>query len=93
MTRYPTLEHLPSLVMPVLVIAGRRDPLVRIDRVHVFADLPHVDAVVVPGAHALNFSAPELISELIEAHFADDPLATPTGPLSEVEVLEVRGPS
>ena len=29
MTRYPTLERLPHLVMPTLVIAGDRDPLVR----------------------------------------------------------------
>ena len=61
MTRYPTLECLPHLVMPTLVIAGDRDPLVRIDRVHVFAGLPHVHAVKVHGAHALNYSAPELI--------------------------------
>ena len=30
MTRYPTLERLPHLVAPTLVIAGLRDPLVRI---------------------------------------------------------------
>ena len=36
MTRYPTLERLPNLVVPTLVIAGARDPLVRIDRAHVF---------------------------------------------------------
>jgi hypothetical protein len=30
MTRYPTLERLPHLVVPTLVIAGLRDPLVRI---------------------------------------------------------------
>ena len=78
MTRYPTLERLPNLVVPTLVIVGARDPLVRIDRAHVLAVLPHVDVVEVPGAHALNYSAPELIAELIEAHLADAPLATPT---------------
>ena len=41
------------------------------------AVLPHVDVVVVPGAHALNFSAPELIAELIEAHIAGEPLTAP----------------
>ena len=39
-------EH---LVMPTLVIAGDRDPLVRIDRAHVFAGLPNVQAVKVRG--------------------------------------------
>ena len=64
MTRYPTLERLPHMVMPTLVIAGDRDPLVDVDRVHVFAGLPHVEAVKVRGAHALNYSAPELVAAL-----------------------------
>jgi pimeloyl-ACP methyl ester carboxylesterase len=92
MTRYPTLERLPNLVVPTLVIAGERDPLVRIDRVHVLSVLPHVDAVKVPGAHALNYSAPELVAELIEAHLADEPLSTATGPRRLVEVLAVDAP-
>ena len=89
MNRYPTLERLPNLVVPTLVVAGARDPLVSVNRVHVFAGLPHVDAVRVPGAHALNFSAPELIAGLVEAHLAGEPLTTPTGPLSVVEVLTI----
>jgi hypothetical protein len=72
-----------------LVIAGERDPLVRIDRAHVLAVLPHVDAVEVPGAHALNYSAPELIAELVEAHLAGDPLAAPIGPRRVVKTLDI----
>jgi pimeloyl-ACP methyl ester carboxylesterase len=90
MTRYPTLERLPNLVVPTLVIAGERDPLVSINRVHVLSVLPHVDAVKVPGAHALNHSAPELIAELVEAHLAGEPLHTPTGPRRSVEILDVN---
>ncbi len=89
MTRYPTLERLPHLVVPTLVIAGERDPLVRIDRAKVFAVLPHVDAVEVPGAHALNYSAPELIAELVEAHLAGEPLEAPTGPRRVVRTVNV----
>ena len=73
MTSYPTLERVRDLVMPTLVIAGDRDPLVRIDRAHVFAGLPNVQAVKVRGAHALNYSKPELIASLIEAHLAGRP--------------------
>lgn len=89
MTRYPTLERLPNLVVPTLVIAGERDPLVRIDRAHVMAVLPHVDIVKVPGAHALNYSAPELIAELIEAHLAGAPLTSTTGPRRVVTAVNV----
>jgi pimeloyl-ACP methyl ester carboxylesterase len=92
MTSYPTLERLPNLVAPTLVIAGQRDPLVRVDRAYVLAVLPHVSVVEVPGAHALNYSAPELIAELVEAHLAGEQLTAPTGVRSVVEVVNV-GPS
>jgi pimeloyl-ACP methyl ester carboxylesterase len=90
MTRYPTLERLPHLVVPTLVIAGLRDPMVRIanaPRLHV---LPHVDAVTVPGAHALNYSNPQLIAELIEAYLAGEPLTTETGPRAVVGLVSVE---
>lgn len=89
MTRYPTLERVANLVMPTLVIAGDRDPLVRADRVGVFAGLPHVDVVQVSGAHALNFSHPELVAGLIDAHLHGRPLVAPAGSSARVTALEV----
>lgn len=89
MTQYPTLERVANLVMPTLVIAGDRDPLVRGDRVGVFAGLPHVDVVQVSGAHALNYSDPELIAGLIDAHLHGQPLRAPTGSTARVTPLEV----
>jgi len=90
MTRYPTLERLHHLVAPTLAIAGLRDPLVRIANAHRLAVLPHVDVVSVPGAHALNYSDPQLIAELIEAYLAGEPLATQTGRRSVVGHVSVE---
>jgi pimeloyl-ACP methyl ester carboxylesterase len=92
MTRYPTLERLGALTAPTLVIAGMRDPLVRIDRAHVFRGLPHVAAVQVSGAHALNFSRPELIAHLIAAHIDGRPPTAPPGSPHVVQPVEI-GPS
>jgi pimeloyl-ACP methyl ester carboxylesterase len=89
MTRYPTLERLQDLVMPTLIIAGGRDPLVNFDRAFVLSGLPHVDVVKVSGAHALNFSRPDLISHLIDAYLAGRPLQPPPGSKHTVEVLDV----
>jgi pimeloyl-ACP methyl ester carboxylesterase len=89
MTAYPTLERLRNLIVPTLVVAGLRDPLVRIERVHVFSRLPHVDAVGVTGAHALNFSHPELIAGLIEAFMEGRPYGAPAGSTDSVVVLEL----
>jgi pimeloyl-ACP methyl ester carboxylesterase len=88
MTRYDTLERLRLLEVPTLVIAGTRDPLVRIERAHVFAGLP-VTCVAVPGAHALNFSAPELIGSLVDAFVEGEPLVTSSGPRSVVTSVPV----
>ena len=90
MTRYPTLERLPHLVVPTLVIAGVRDPLVRIANAPRLAVVPHIDAVSLPGAHALNYSDPQLIAELIRAHIDGEPLTTPTGRRSVVEHVSVE---
>lgn len=88
MTRYPTLDNLHLLEVPTLVIAGARDPLVNFARAFVLAALPHVQAVKVPGAHALNFSSPELIAELVETHLAGRPLLA--GPLAQQCAEPVR---
>lgn len=93
MTRYPTLERLHHLIVPTLVIAGLHDPLVKIANAPRLGVLPHVEAVTVPGAHALNYSDPQLIAELIEAHLAGEPLATQTGRRSVVERVSVHGGS
>jgi pimeloyl-ACP methyl ester carboxylesterase len=89
MMRFHSVERLQQLHVPTLVIAGRRDPLIDLGRATVLAPLPHVDAVVVPGAHALNYSHPELVAALIEAHADGRPLVADHGPLAVVEQLLV----
>ncbi len=80
MTRYPTLERLQDLTVPTLVVAGTRDPLVNHERVHVLSVLPHVQAVRIPGAHALNYSRPQVLADLIEAFLDDESLAADRRP-------------
>jgi pimeloyl-ACP methyl ester carboxylesterase len=89
MTAYPTLDRLRNLVVPTLVIAGLRDPLVHLERVTIFSGLPHVEAVAVTGAHALNFSHPETVAGLIGAFMDGRPYAAPAGSGDSVVVLEV----
>ena len=89
MTAFPTLERVEYLRVPTLVVAGSRDPLVRVERAHVFAGLPHVEAVRVPGAHALNFSRPDLIAALIEAHLAGERLQATGGPYGPIELIDI----
>jgi len=89
MTRYPTLERLEDLTVPTLVVAGTRDPLVNHDRVHVLSVLPHVQAVRISGAHALNYSRPQVLAELIEAFLDDESLAAVVARHDGAEMIEI----
>jgi len=89
MMAFPTLERVRHLRVPTLVVAGSRDPLVRVERAHVFAGLPHVQAVRVPGAHALNFSHPTMIAALVEAHLDGEPLQASGGRYGPIELIEI----
>jgi pimeloyl-ACP methyl ester carboxylesterase len=89
MTRYPTLERLPHLRVPTLVVAGSRDPLVRQDRIHVLSALPHVQAVRISGAHALNYSRPRVVADLITAFLDDTSLVAAAALHPGAEVLDI----
>jgi pimeloyl-ACP methyl ester carboxylesterase len=89
MTRFPTVERLRELSVPTLLIAGDRDPLVRMERVGVLRGKQSVRAVTVPGAHALNHSHPELIAALVQAAIDGAPLHTDSGVLSVTTEVQI----
>jgi pimeloyl-ACP methyl ester carboxylesterase len=89
MTRFPTIERLQALQVPTLVVVGERDPLIRLDRVSVLHPIPHVHAVVVPGAHALNYSHPDVVAALVAAHIDGTPLHSADGPLAATREVTV----
>jgi pimeloyl-ACP methyl ester carboxylesterase len=75
MTRYPTLDRLALLAVPMLVVVGRDDPLVDVRRVMTVLDgVSDVTAVVVDGAHALNFTRPVTVASVVTAWTAGDPI-------------------
>ena len=45
-----------------------------------------------PGAHALNFSSPELIAALVEAHMTGAPLVAESGPTNVTKAIDVIAP-
>ncbi len=78
LTQYPSLERLLDLKIPTLVVTGDRDPLLpgpaRIQEVAGRTD-NHVLAVVIEGAaHAINFSHPGELANVIRLFMADQPI-------------------
>ena len=75
LTRYPTLGRLLDLNVPTLAVVGNRDPLLPPpDRVREFAELKEHRTlfVVIDGAaHAINFSHPGELANVIRLFMAD----------------------
>jgi pimeloyl-ACP methyl ester carboxylesterase len=78
LTQYPSLERLLSLKVPTLAVIGNRDPLMpgpaRIQEVAGRTE-NHVLVVVIDGAaHAINFSHPGELANVIRLFMADRPI-------------------
>ena len=78
LTQYPSLERLLDLKVPALAVLGDRDPLMPTpDRVREVASQTdnHVLLVVIEGAaHAINFSHPGELANVIRLFMNDKPI-------------------
>jgi pimeloyl-ACP methyl ester carboxylesterase len=78
LTQYPALDRLLALDLPMLVVAGSRDPLMpgpaRIREVAGQVEHRAVFVVIDGAAHAINFSHPGELSNVIRQFMADLPI-------------------
>ena len=76
MLAYPAAQRVRELTLPTLVVLGSRDPLVSERHItEVAVDLPNVTAVVIEGAaHAINFSHPEQLANVVRLWLAGQPI-------------------
>lgn len=81
MTAYDISAHLDPLQLPLLVVAGTRDPLVSIPQLEetVLRHANMVLAIQDGAAHALNFTHPHALTHTVRAWLEDRPMipATP----------------
>ena len=94
LTRYPTIERLLSLPVPILAVIGDRDPLMP-DPKRVHEVVSHVDTdvtvVVMEGAaHAINFSHPGELAHIIRQFMADEPITDDPDSPGETKVIELH---
>jgi pimeloyl-ACP methyl ester carboxylesterase len=78
LTKYPTLERLLALRIPTLVVIGDRDPLMPpasvVREVAAHASTRVVLVVIEGAAHAINFSHPDELANIIRLFMADEPI-------------------
>jgi len=69
MTTYPTVERALTLDLPMLVVVGTRDPLVSRENLQTLVEMrPNMTLVIHDrAAHAINFSHPRELADLILA--------------------------
>jgi pimeloyl-ACP methyl ester carboxylesterase len=97
MTRFPALETLLALDVPMLAVLGVRDPLLpgaaRIKEVIAGLRADVTLAVIKDAAHAINYSHPRELAGLIRGYVDGTlevgyvPTDHPDGPMSETVVL------
>ena len=97
MLAYPTTERIAELTLPVLVVLGDRDPFVSERWVKRRANgLPNVTGLTIHGAaHAINFSHPEQLANVVRSWMADQPIVDDPAVPGRVEVFlrPAQGPS
>jgi len=78
LTQYPALERLLQLEVPTLVVVGDRDPLMptpaRIREIANQYDALAALVVIEGAAHAINFSHPGELANVIRLFMADQPI-------------------
>jgi pimeloyl-ACP methyl ester carboxylesterase len=94
LTQYPTLDRLLALRIPTLVVLGDRDPLLpgpaRVREVASQSD-NHVLIVRIEGAaHAINFSHPGELSNVIRLFMDDKPIVDDSDSPGHASVYEVH---
>lgn len=79
MTRFPAVERLLAMHVPTLAVLGQRDPLLpgqsRIDEVSALSSDTTSVVRLHKAAHAVNYSHPEPLAEVIDRFVRDVPLA------------------
>ncbi|MDN5762222.1 MAG: alpha/beta hydrolase [Microlunatus sp.] len=94
LTQYPSLERLLELHVPTLVVIGDLDPLMPSpERVHEVAAQTdsHVLLVVLEGAaHAINFSHPGELANIIRLFMADEPIVDDPNSPGTARVTEIH---
>jgi pimeloyl-ACP methyl ester carboxylesterase len=89
MTMYPTLDRVQALDLPILIVAGERDPLVSKEHLRELVDrMPTITLVIHDqAAHAINFSHPKALARVVQAWLEDRPILVEGAEPGDVIVL------
>jgi pimeloyl-ACP methyl ester carboxylesterase len=94
LTQFPTLDRLLALDKPTLVVAGTRDPLMpgpaRIREVSEQMEHRVVFVAIDGAAHAINFSHPGELSNVIRQFMADQPIVDDPNSPGNARAFEIH---
>jgi pimeloyl-ACP methyl ester carboxylesterase len=89
MVQYPTVERAFALDVPILAVFGFRDPLVSNEQVKELSQR-HANVTLVfhrRAAHAISFSHPEALAEVVRAWLDDRPIVAEGETTGEIGVV------
>jgi pimeloyl-ACP methyl ester carboxylesterase len=90
MTRYPTVERALELELPMLLVAGTRDPLVSREHLQSLVERkPNMTLVIQDrAAHAINFSHPRELANVVRSWTEDQPIILSETAAKHVQLVE-----
>jgi pimeloyl-ACP methyl ester carboxylesterase len=94
LTRYPALDRLLELHIPTLVVLGSADPLMpappRVKEVAGQIDNSVLLVVIHGAAHAINFSHPGELANVIRQFMSDEPIVDDPDSPGQARVYEIH---
>jgi pimeloyl-ACP methyl ester carboxylesterase len=94
LTQYPSLDRLLALRVPTLAVLGSRDPLMpspsRVQEVASRTRNAVVLAVIEGAAHAINFSHPGELANIIRLFMADKPIVDDPDSPGQTRAYEIH---
>jgi pimeloyl-ACP methyl ester carboxylesterase len=94
LTRYPALDRLLQLHIPTLVVLGSADPLMpappRVKEVAGQIDNSVLLVVIHGAAHAINFSHPGELANVIRQFMSDEPIVDDPDSPGQARVYEIH---
>jgi len=94
LTEYPALDRLLALDVPTLTVLGSRDPLMptpeRVKEIARHIENPVVIVVIDGAAHAINFSHPGELSNVIRLFMTDQPIVDDPNSPGRARAFEIH---
>lgn len=94
LTQFPSLDRILALRIPTLAVMGQRDPLMpgptRLAEIAAQTENPVLMVIIDEAAHAINFTHPDELANVIRLFMADQPIVDDPNAPGQATAYEIH---